>query len=155
MLNGLPLPLGVITVWNSERSFGLICYCFAFYVPCVRFQLHATGGVGSWLSLTFAMILVCAVLCIVCTSTTILGKRRQAVMSVHERWLGRTEEEKIKKMYIYHALINTLSTHMIHSNLNMTFCTHSKNSPLAHWVQPLANSGALAIAQPSTRPSNH
>ena len=27
-------------------------------------------------------------------------------------------------MYIYHALINTLSTHMIHINLNMIFYTH-------------------------------
>ena len=26
-------------------------------------------------------------------------------------------------MYIYHALISTLSTHMIHVNLNMIFCT--------------------------------
>ena len=27
-------------------------------------------------------------------------------------------------VYIYHALINALSTHMIHSNLNMIFYTH-------------------------------
>ena len=27
-------------------------------------------------------------------------------------------------MYIYHALINTLSAHMIHINLNMIFYTH-------------------------------
>ena len=27
-------------------------------------------------------------------------------------------------MYIYHALINTLGTHMIHINLNMIFYTH-------------------------------
>ena len=28
-------------------------------------------------------------------------------------------------MYIYHAaLINALSAHMIHINLNMIFCTH-------------------------------
>ena len=31
-------------------------------------------------------------------------------------------------MYIYHALINTLSTHMIHVNLNMIFCTHVEHS---------------------------
>ena len=29
-------------------------------------------------------------------------------------------------MYIYHALINALSAHMIHINLNMIFYTHSK-----------------------------
>ena len=32
-------------------------------------------------------------------------------------------------MYIYHALINALSTHMIQINLNMIFCTHVKHSP--------------------------
>ena len=32
-------------------------------------------------------------------------------------------------MYIYHALINALSAHMIHFNLNMIFCTHVEHSP--------------------------
>ena len=32
-------------------------------------------------------------------------------------------------MYIYHVLINTLSAHMIHINLNMKFYTHVENSP--------------------------
>ena len=32
-------------------------------------------------------------------------------------------------MYIYHALINTLSTHMIDINLNMIFYTHVEHSP--------------------------
>ena len=32
-------------------------------------------------------------------------------------------------MYIYHALINALSAHMIHINLNMVFYTHVKHSP--------------------------
>ena len=32
-------------------------------------------------------------------------------------------------MYIYHALINALSAHMIHINLNMIFYTHVENSP--------------------------
>ena len=31
-------------------------------------------------------------------------------------------------MYIYHALINALSAHMIHINLNI-FYTHVKHSP--------------------------
>jgi len=30
-------------------------------------------------------------------------------------------------MYIYHALINALSAHMIHINLNMKFYTHVKS----------------------------
>ena len=32
-------------------------------------------------------------------------------------------------MYIYHALINALSDHMIHINLNMIFYTHVEHSP--------------------------
>ena len=32
-------------------------------------------------------------------------------------------------MYIYHAVINTLSAHMIHINLNMIFYTHVEHSP--------------------------
>ena len=32
-------------------------------------------------------------------------------------------------MYIYRALINALSTHMIHINLNMIFYTHVEHSP--------------------------
>jgi len=32
-------------------------------------------------------------------------------------------------MYIYHALINALSAHMIRMNLNMVFYTHVEHSP--------------------------
>ena len=32
-------------------------------------------------------------------------------------------------MYIYHALINTLSARMIHINLNTVFYTHVEHSP--------------------------
>ena len=32
-------------------------------------------------------------------------------------------------MYIYHALINALSAHVIHINLNMIFYTHVKHCP--------------------------
>ena len=32
-------------------------------------------------------------------------------------------------MYIYHALINALSAHMIHINLHVIFCTHVEHSP--------------------------
>ena len=32
-------------------------------------------------------------------------------------------------MYNYHALINALSAHMIHINLNMIFYTHVEHSP--------------------------
>ena len=41
-------------------------------------------------------------------------------------------------MYIYHALINALSAHMIDINLNMIFCTHVGHSPIktTHTKQP-------------------
>ena len=32
-------------------------------------------------------------------------------------------------MYIYQALINALSAHMLHFNLNMIFYTHVEHSP--------------------------
>ena len=32
-------------------------------------------------------------------------------------------------MYIYHALINALSSHVIHISLNVIFCTHVEHSP--------------------------
>ena len=32
-------------------------------------------------------------------------------------------------IYIHHALINALSAHMIHINLNMIFYTHVEHSP--------------------------
>ena len=42
-------------------------------------------------------------------------------------------------MYIYHVLINALSAHMIHINLNMIFYTHVKHSPTktiySNWEQ--------------------
>ena len=38
-------------------------------------------------------------------------------------------ESVITIMYIYHALINALSAHMIHINLNMIFYTHLQHRP--------------------------
>ena len=37
--------------------------------------------------------------------------------------------EIILIMYIYHALINALSAHMVHINLNMIIYTHVEHSP--------------------------
>ena len=45
------------------------------------------------------------------------------------RLLGITIIIIIIIMYIYHALINALSVHMIHINLNMIFYTHVEHSP--------------------------
>ena len=39
------------------------------------------------------------------------------------------DEHIIIIMYIYHALINSQSGHMIHINLNMIFYTHLEHSP--------------------------
>ena len=33
-------------------------------------------------------------------------------------------------MYIYRALINALSAHIIHINLNIIFCTHAEHRPI-------------------------
>ena len=38
-------------------------------------------------------------------------------------------KEVIIIMYVYHALINALSAHTIHINLNMIFSTHVEHSP--------------------------
>ena len=38
-------------------------------------------------------------------------------------------EVLIIMMYIYHAVINALSAHMIHVNLNTIFYTHVEHSP--------------------------
>ena len=51
-------------------------------------------------------------------------------VSIIHRTLTSTAGSLIIIMYIYHALINALSAHMIHINLNiMIFYTHVKHSP--------------------------
>ena len=42
---------------------------------------------------------------------------------------GSARKQIIIIMYIYHALINALSAHMIHINLNMIFYTHVEQRP--------------------------
>ena len=51
-------------------------------------------------------------------------------------------------MYIYHALINAMSNHMIHINLNMTFYTHVEHSPtktvyIKYYTKQKTNKNAL------------
>ena len=51
-------------------------------------------------------------------------------------------------MYIYHALINAMSNHMIHINLNMIFYTHVEHSPtktvyIKHYTKQKTNKNAL------------
>ena len=47
-------------------------------------------------------------------------------LMVEKKWLTH---KIIIIMYIYHVLINALSAHMIHTNLNMIFYTHIEHSP--------------------------
>ena len=51
-------------------------------------------------------------------------------------------------MYIYHALINAMSNHMIHINLNMIFYTHVEHSPtktvyIKYYTKQKTNKNAL------------
>ena len=60
-------------------------------------------------------------------------KRKHSLIQNHRRH-ERSESAREQKiiiimMYIYHALINVLSAHMIHINLNMKFYTHVEHSP--------------------------
>ena len=45
------------------------------------------------------------------------------------KFIGLSRRSLINNNNIYHALINALSAHMIHINLNMIFYTHVKHSP--------------------------
>ena len=55
------------------------------------------------------------------------------MQAIHNCDCDETEElreiSQIIIMYIHHALINALSAHMIHINLNMIFCTHVEHGP--------------------------
>ena len=62
-----------------------------------------------------------------------LVEARLTVTEYQHNLLGRDLTDKlgvltITIMYIYHALINALSAHMIHINLNIIFYTHVKHS---------------------------
>ena len=43
--------------------------------------------------------------------------------------IQKSNDTRIIIMYIYHVLINALSVHMIHINLNMIFYTYVEHSP--------------------------
>ena len=49
--------------------------------------------------------------------------------------LGRFAIYIIIIMYIYHALINALSAHMIHINLNMIFYINAQIRCYRHWLK--------------------
>ena len=78
----------------------------------------------------------------------------------------RCFHKEIIIMYIYHALINALSAHMIHINLNMIFYTHVKHSPTktiyikyclgSKYLTPYLERFSLAhFRSVSARPENH
>ena len=58
--------------------------------------------------------------CGLCGRKTTLKKKLSALPSL----LASSSLRLIIIMYVYHALINALSAHMIHINLNMIFYTH-------------------------------
>ena len=68
-----------------------------------------------------------------CTSLTFLGLayRGEPLKSplVSLSIVCQTMYNNVIIMYIYHALTNALSAHMIHINLNMIFYTHVEHSP--------------------------
>ena len=51
------------------------------------------------------------------------------VLAITEKTTEAIAAYLIIIMYIYHALINALSAHIIHINLNVIFYTHVKHSP--------------------------
>ena len=53
----------------------------------------------------------------------------RSLLPVLARLLYRCRLALIIIMYIYHALINAQSAHIIHINLNMIFYTHIEHSP--------------------------
>ena len=62
-------------------------------------------------------------------------------------------------MYIYHALINALSAHMIHINLNMIFYTHVEHSPsktvsIKYYMEHTCTH-APAMVQPNSAKGHH
>ena len=64
----------------------------------------------------------------------IVVKSQEPSVDIVLRWQGLSADIVviiiiIIIMYIYHALINALSAHMIHINLNMILYTHVKHSP--------------------------
>ena len=65
----------------------------------------------------------------VCVCVCVRVRECLCVYCVHMDVFGRMDVFIIIIMYIYHALINALSAHMIHINLNMIFYTHVKHSP--------------------------
>ena len=60
-------------------------------------------------------------------SVDILGENCDQCLSMVQCCFTSTETVIIN--HIYHALINALSAHMIHINLNMIFYTHVEHSP--------------------------
>ena len=63
-------------------------------------------------------------------------------------------------MYIYHALMNALSAHMIHINLNIIFFTHVEHSPtktiyIKYYTETHIHTHARTHAHTHTRSHTH
>ena len=58
-------------------------------------------------------------------------------------------------MYIYLALINTLSAHMIHIDLNMIFYTHVEHGPKTMYIKYHTHTHARTHARTHTHTHTH
>ena len=78
-----------------------------------------------------ASLPVCASLCVSVSLCVPLCMPLAVSLCVHRVYarLLAVRAQILILMYIYHALINALSAHTIHINLNMIFCTHVEHSP--------------------------
>ena len=61
-------------------------------------------------------------------------------------------------MYIYHVLLNTLSAHMIHINLNTILYTRVKHSPsktfdIKYYMEKQTHSLSLSLTHTHTHPT--
>ena len=75
---------------------------------------------------------------VVCAQTEVkthLRKQQQKTVTCH-----KCITVQVIIMYIYHALTDILSAHMVHINLNRIFCTYTEQSPTnAIYIKPNKN----------------
>ena len=93
-------------------------------VSLSQYIFHATYGGWFWTgcSKTFEPVRLCYVK-VTCDTS------HRPVFQQWRKWWNNGIIIIVIITYIYQVLINDLSVHMIHINLNMIFCTHIEHSP--------------------------
>ena len=142
-----PVCYGVLLVSTQYSVHGLYVTEYSFL--CVHGILYSCMAYTLWETSCSVCVCVCVsqqdvfcilYSCIACSCTVVEYVVFLAVYTVFTTATGlaphhnyNTSCQMLWKliiiMYIYHALINALSAHMIHINLNMIFYTHVKHSP--------------------------